>query len=64
MAETNQPRTAKDLAQELMPALETLANIRYLIDRDPELFELRRLLRTEGQVLETLTQRVMNELDG
>jgi hypothetical protein len=64
MVETNEPRTAKDLAQELMPALETLANIRYLIDRDPELLELRRLLRTEGQVLETMTQRVMNELDG
>jgi hypothetical protein len=64
MAQMKQHRTARDLAEELVPVLETLANIRYLIAQAPEPLKLERLLLTEEQTVEILFERVAEELDG
>jgi hypothetical protein len=52
-----EPRTAKDLAEELAPIFETVANLRYLIEQGQIGFRER-----EAAAFDTLLQRVVQEL--
>jgi hypothetical protein len=55
-------RTARDLAEDLNPILETLANISYLVEHNQEPQRLRELVRTGSQAMEKLTDCVQKEL--
>jgi hypothetical protein len=57
------PRTAKQLAEELTPHLEALANIHYLMERRAEEpSQLQALKNNEQTVFEELVQCVLRSL--
>jgi hypothetical protein len=57
------PRTARELAEELIPDLEALANIHYLIAHFSEqTSRLKELQRTEEKIFDDLVQRVQKTL--
>jgi hypothetical protein len=62
MVEPKELRTAKELAEELIPALETLANICFLKERSLEPLKREELLRAESRAVETLVRSVEREL--
>jgi len=53
----SEPRTARELAEELAPQLETLANIRYLIEQGHA-----ELSDHEAVIFGRLTQQVLRAL--
>jgi hypothetical protein len=62
MIEPRGSYTARELAKELIPGLEALANICYLMERNPEPVRMRELLRAKSRVIAALTQTVEKEL--
>jgi hypothetical protein len=57
------PRTARELAEELIPDLEALANIHYLIAHfSGQTSRLEELQRTEEKIFDDLVQRVQKTL--
>jgi hypothetical protein len=60
---SHHPRTAKELAEELIPSLEALANIRYLLElRAAEPSQLQVLKNTERKVFDEMVQCVLKTL--
>ena len=55
----NTPRTARELALKLVPLLEKLANLRYLIENDVDVQDFR---EAEKQTLNELAQTVLDSL--
>ena len=65
MAETNKEgdRPARELAQELLPYLEAVANLHYLLDRHVENPEsLKELRAIEDEAFNAMLKRVLTHL--
>jgi hypothetical protein len=64
MSKANEIASARELAKELVPFLETMVNIHYLLKKNPAPPRVRELLRSEWIVIETVLERLQRELKG